>query len=343
MSENTVAANPDRLENVVDLTDIFDDTELADVLDDSPERIHSDPLPSRPSFPSGTSRKNETPPSPSALIDTKDHQQLSPSLAGHDATKGPPSNRTSTSDRDREPGFAFISGEINGTGYNETTVDIITVPCPGADPIETWKRDPLPDDFFGNPLDTHELITHPTLKELAGDTILSPGMGSHYIRTAHLWVRQGIRRFASTARVLLYRHRELVEGSNLEELARDLLETVLLLREASGEQTSRPLFFIAHSVGGLVVKKALVMASSDERYRHAILYNCHGISFFGWLTLSPYVLVCSFVNSLLTLPSCPTSRLILHVHVQSKRQYQSTSPPSKTAPTLPLIRPPFRQ
>lgn len=179
---------------------------------------------------------------------------------------------------DPEPGFAHIDGDIGGSGYNETTVDIITVPCPGADPVETWTRDPLPDGFFGNPLDD-ELTTHPALKELAGDAILSPGIASNFPRAAHLWVRQGIRRYASMARVLLYRHRELTDHTNLDQLAKDLLENVLLTRD--DRQESRPLFFIAHSVGGLVVKKALVMAGQNARYLRPILYNCHGVTFFG--------------------------------------------------------------
>lgn len=241
--------------------DALDDARLADVLDDSPERIHSDPLPLRPSLTRDS-------------IEVEDRQlSAGTPYHVHDAI----SNRTSMSHWDPEPGFAHIDGDIGGSGYNETRVDIITVPCPGADPVETWTRDPLPDGFFGNPLD-NELTSHPTLKELAGDAILTPGIGANFSKAAHLWVRQGIRRYASTARVLLYRHRELTEDVSLDLLAKDLLHNVLLTRDSS--QKSRPLFFIAHSIGGLVVKRALLMANRDDNFR-AILYNCHGISFFG--------------------------------------------------------------
>lgn len=251
------------------VVDALDDSRLADVLDDSPERIHSDPLPSVPTF-SARTKPERTPQSTLGLVDTKDHHTRSP--ARLQAT-----NRSSTS-LDPEPGFAHIDGDIGGSGYNETRVDIITVPCPGADPVETWIRDPLPDNYFGNPSD-RDLAAHPTLKELAGDAILSPGFGGNFAKAAHLWVKQGIRHYASTARVLLYRHRELTDSTNLDSLAGDLLNKVLLTRDL--KQQSRPLFFIAHSIGGLVVKKALLIASRDEHLRRAILNNCHGITFFG--------------------------------------------------------------
>ncbi|KAF3761836.1 hypothetical protein M406DRAFT_265907 [Cryphonectria parasitica EP155] len=213
---------------------------LADVCDNSLERPRSEPVPSTPA-------PDEKPGSVSGLVEAKDHQ-LSAATAVADSNDGA-SNRTSISHWAAEPGFAHIDGEIGGSGYNETRVDIITVPCPGADPLVTWTRDPLPDGYFGN-----------------------------FPKAAHLWVKQGIRRFADTARVLLYRHRELVEGVSLDSLAQDLLENVLLTRDS--QQTSRPIFFIAHSVGGLVVKRALLMARLDHKFR-TILYNCHGISFFA--------------------------------------------------------------
>lgn len=251
--------------------DAWDDSRLADVLDDSPERIHSAPLPSTSSFPDGQGSDDK-------IYGSVDASNNRLPLATEFPPKDGASKRTSMSHWDPEPGFAHIDGEIGGSGYNETTVDIITVPCPGADPVETWTRDPLPDGFFGNPLD-NELTTHPALKELAGDAILSPGIAGNFPRAAHLWVRQGIRRYASMARVLLYRHRELADHTNLDQLAQDLLENVLLTRDE--KQGSRPLFFIAHSVGGLVVKKALVMAGQNARYLRPILYNCHGVTFFG--------------------------------------------------------------
>ncbi|KAK3682502.1 hypothetical protein B0T22DRAFT_385937 [Podospora appendiculata] len=177
---------------------------------------------------------------------------------------------------DSDPGFAHVDGDVDGPGYNDTKVDIIAVPCPGADPVQTWIRDPLPDHSFDFP--TPDNAGLPTVAKLAGKAILSPAVSGHFARAPHMWARQGIRGFVSTARVMLYRHRALADGIDLEGLAMDLLDQIQQLRQGTGR--SRPLFFIAHSIGGLVVKLALVRATQLAEYRE-IMYNCHGVSFFA--------------------------------------------------------------
>ncbi|KAF4820063.1 Protein SERAC1 [Colletotrichum siamense] len=186
-----------------------------------------------------------------------------------------PRPHSGSSHWDPSPGFAHIDGDVNGPGYNDTLVDIVCVPCPGADPVETWARDPLPEGYFGRP---GEDLPPTTVKQLAGASILSPTINRHLPKAAHLWVRQGIRKEVSEARVLLYRHRELVEGVTLEDLADDLIKQVWSVRY--GNQRSRPLFFVAHSVGGLVVELALLRATKNPHYK-PFMYNCHGATFFA--------------------------------------------------------------
>lgn len=193
------------------------------------------------------------------------------------------SNRSSYSHWEPEPGFAHVDGDIGGSGYNETTVDVIAVPCIGASPVETWTRDPLPDGYFGLPPQT-ELGKYPTVKELPGSSILSPGIHGHLPTAKHLWVRQGLRMEVNTARVMLYRHRELTEGLTLDQMADDLLESIRRMRQ--DHTKARPLFFICHSIGGLVVKLALVKASKIEELRW-IIFDCHGMTFFGKLFACP--------------------------------------------------------
>lgn len=183
--------------------------------------------------------------------------------------------RSSISHQSPEPGFAHIDGDIHGPGYNETLVDIIAVPCPGASPVDTWARDPLPQGYFSRPRNSAG-EEYATVKALPGGSILSPAIDRHLPAAQPVWVRQGIRGEMSTARVMLYRHRQLREGVTLEELAEDLLEQITQHRDPS---TPRPLFFLCHSVGGLVAKAALVKAREREDLRW-LIYNCHGMTFF---------------------------------------------------------------
>ncbi|KAI8947890.1 hypothetical protein F4801DRAFT_488395 [Xylaria longipes] len=187
------------------------------------------------------------------------------------------SNRSSGSHWASEPGFEHVDGDIEGRGYNETTVDIIAVPCIGASPIDTWARDPLSEGYFSFP-PTPELDKYATVKELPESSVLTPTIARVLPKASHLWIRQGIRKEVSKARVMLYRHRELDEGMTIEKAADDLIEQVTNMR--SGLKKARPIFFICHSIGGLVVKSALVKARKHEELR-TLVYDCHGITFFA--------------------------------------------------------------
>ncbi|RYP02235.1 hypothetical protein DL764_005877 [Monosporascus ibericus] len=192
-------------------------------------------------------------------------------------TENEKSVRSSVSHWDPEPGFAHIDGDIAGNGYNETTVDIIAVPCIGASAVDTWVRDPLIDGYFEAPSPT-ELQRYETVKELPARAVLSPAINRHLPKANQLWIRQGIRKEINMARVMLYRHRELTEGYTLDRAADDLLEHVLRIR--AGQRKSRPIFFVCHSIGGLVAKLALVKASRKEELRR-LIFDCHGMTFFS--------------------------------------------------------------
>lgn len=168
---------------------------------------------------------------------------------------------------DPQPGFELVDGDIDGSGYNETEVDIIAVPCPGASPIDTWTRDPLDDGDFLKSQD--ELPLGKTLPAVASRNLSNAG---------NTWICRGIRTKINMARVLLYRHRELHEGLTIESLADDLLNQLVQMRQ--GHRQARPIFFMCHSIGGLVVKRALIKASRDTQFRW-VIFDCYGITFFG--------------------------------------------------------------
>lgn len=112
------------------------------------------------------------------------------------------------------PGFVNVDGDVGGPGHNETVVDVIAVPCPGADPIQTWTYD---SDFYG------------------GESSVACDFGSHTsvrtsLRNPSPWVTGKLRNSASIARVLLYKHRSLEDGMTLQSLSEDLLDQVERIR-----------------------------------------------------------------------------------------------------------------
>lgn len=109
-----------------------------------------------------------------------------------------------------EPGWAVIDGDVGGHGYNETKVDIIAVPCPGAEPLHPWTCDPVADSDFGSSE--------------------KPGTPKS-MRLPYVWIQQGIRNKDPTIRVLVYKHRGLREGINIDMLAVDLLDHVVQIRQ----------------------------------------------------------------------------------------------------------------
>lgn len=162
--------------------------------------------------------------------------------------------------QNQQPRTRFTIDPEGELTHDETSVDVVTVPCPGGHPLRSWNRDGLMGRYFG-----------------------APSMRDVEVREAERqtpsWVRQGIRREANRARILLYEHPEIVDGMTLNKLAIALLDELKELR-AREKQQERPLLFIGHSIGGLVVKMALVRASRDARYE-GILRECYGVAFFG--------------------------------------------------------------
>lgn len=156
---------------------------------------------------------------------------------------------------------------------------VVLIPCPGADPHETWMREPLARDFFRR-LPTH----HHSKMTKRNKQLAAPGMTSNTSLPHELskdtksWARSGVRNEVNTARVLTYDHGDLMEDRNLKTMADDLLSA--LRAEIAEKLPGRPFFFICHSIGGLVLKLALIQASRNVGYR-PILEDCYGVTFFA--------------------------------------------------------------
>ncbi|KAM0549811.1 hypothetical protein ACHAPJ_009250 [Fusarium lateritium] len=146
--------------------------------------------------------------------------------------------------------------------HDQTTVDIVTVPCPGADPLRTWSRDGLMGRYFGAL----------AMRDAEGSVLADSD------RPAPSWVRQGIRREADRARILLYEHPSTTDGTTLSSLADALLDELEKLRKR--ENQTRPVVFMGHSIGGIIAKMVLTKASRDTSFE-GIYRQCYGAAFFG--------------------------------------------------------------
>lgn len=228
-----------------------DGAEGTDKSPNNPPNTLPDNPPNSPASPSANIRPEDEKQDPVDTDDTRAEEQ--PARREYYEKKAAPK------DDSRHP--RFIKDPEGDRTHDETTVDVVTVPCPGGDPLRSWNRDGLLGRYFG-------------ALSMRDTEVDRPG-------TAPSWVRQGIRREADVARILLYEHPQPVEGTTLGGLAHDLLEEFKELRDQESRGSrQRPVVFIAHSVGGLVVKMALVEASRDAKYSE-ILRDCYGVVFFG--------------------------------------------------------------
>ncbi|KAF2398705.1 hypothetical protein EJ06DRAFT_89082 [Trichodelitschia bisporula] len=102
--------------------------------------------------------------------------------------------------------------------------------------------------------------------------------------TGKLWLKDFLPRKLPNARIMTfgYDSRLAFSGStaDLDDFALSLLNRLSDHRRTKAS-IDRPLIFVGHSLGGIVVKKALITAhENDSQYGH-ILQSCKGIVFFG--------------------------------------------------------------
>lgn len=98
-----------------------------------------------------------------------------------------------------------------------------------------------------------------------------------------MWLRDSLPRLIPHARTMTFGYNSMLfmghSASNITDFATDLLERILLRRRSSAEK-KRDIVFICHSLGGIVCKKALIIA--HERPDYTPILDCvSGIVFMG--------------------------------------------------------------
>ncbi|KAI0203059.1 hypothetical protein F4808DRAFT_458281 [Astrocystis sublimbata] len=99
-----------------------------------------------------------------------------------------------------------------------------------------------------------------------------------------LWLEDFLPEVIPQARIMTFGYNSSLLFSHakgrIEDFARQLLDKLWEMRN-SHETRNRPLIFVAHSLGGIVVKKALILANEDKRRYGDILSSTIGITFMG--------------------------------------------------------------
>ena len=126
------------------------------------------------------------------------------------------------------------------------------------------------------------------------DVVAVHGLQGHPYKTwehenGHIWLQDSLTKDISFARIMTFGYDSTVAFSKsvagIDDKALDLLNRLSSKRRGlkDGSSRGRPIVFICHSLGGIVVKKALILAherSSDPFFKD-ILDNTKAIAFLG--------------------------------------------------------------
>ncbi|PYH91312.1 hypothetical protein BO71DRAFT_486360 [Aspergillus ellipticus CBS 707.79] len=97
-----------------------------------------------------------------------------------------------------------------------------------------------------------------------------------------MWLRDFLPEDIPNARIITYGYDTRLSKSqsnvSIRELGKDLLE---MLKNARLKHAHRPLILIGHSLGGLVIKRALVEAARGNQEDRTVLISCYATLFFG--------------------------------------------------------------
>lgn len=109
----------------------------------------------------------------------------------------------------------------------------------------------------------------------------------HTRMALHMWLESILPDKIPFARIMTFGYNSTIAFSSsaakLEDKSVELINRLSMKRSSVENGSTRPIVFVCHSLGGILVKKALILAyerSSDTHYRN-ILDNTKAIAFLG--------------------------------------------------------------
>ncbi|MCJ1242271.1 hypothetical protein MMC14_010278, partial [Varicellaria rhodocarpa] len=174
----------------------------------------------------------------------------------------------------------WASGREN---RDESEIDVIAVHGLGAHPYYTWvrKQDPV-EEIQARRRRLHDLLRgrqNNTQVDKTHNVTQTPSNAAEEI----MWLRDVLPDFIPNARIATYSYesdwRKRDIKTSLRQCGEQLLN-VLHQNRLSEKESRRPLVFIGHSLGGLVIKQALVLANHGDDFKD-IRLSTAGIIFLG--------------------------------------------------------------
>ncbi|RDW87769.1 hypothetical protein BP5796_03463 [Coleophoma crateriformis] len=131
---------------------------------------------------------------------------------------------------------------------------------------------------------------------IAADIIFVHGLGGHAIHSwrsrtsSEFWIVDFLPQDVKHARIMTYGYDTTLDiggkqhhgKKSINSLAKSMLEEICTMRYDEATQ-KRPIIFMGHSLGGLVIKEALVTASKSKGHKpwQRIFQSCQSLVFFG--------------------------------------------------------------
>ncbi|KAL5610516.1 hypothetical protein FOBRF1_006633 [Fusarium oxysporum] len=260
---------------------------------------HAGQVGGRASQASETARVNSTPPNNGRTFRVRgvplewDADRLESFLADHECSPGPVVRSLATEIHGRSQSatvtFQNVSHHLQAVHTGQTR-SVLLPKSSGNQPSRPQYL-VLDHDFFGittlyvPPLDDHKV-----------DVIAISGLGGHAFGSFkerggdYMWLRDSLPYDISNedtddpmARVMIYGYESGVTNSNsfqnLEDLATSFHSS---LRVLANSPTTRSIILVAHSLGGLIIKQALISLSKSKNEDDIRLIRAvYGILFFG--------------------------------------------------------------